>query len=162
MILGKFGDIKGEVGIDQFTDQIELHSFQWGVGVGVSTPSQSTNNERSASMPSFSEATVTKAFDLSSCQFMQKCVTGDEMKVELTFLKSAGGENKAYMTVVMENVLISGFSLSSGGDMPSESISLNYTKFQVTYISQSANSDLAGKDKFGWDLVLNKAAAATS
>ena len=61
----------------------------------------------------------------------------------------------------MENVLISGMSLSSGGDMPSESISLNYTKFQVTYISQSANADLAGKDKFGWDLVLNKAAAAS-
>ena len=161
MILGKFGDIKGEVGIDQFTDQIRLDSFQWGVGVGVSSPSDSTNNERSTSQPSFSECTVTKSFDLSSCQFMQKCAAGDEMTVELNFIKSAGGENKPYMIVTMENVLISGMSLSSGGDMPSESISLNYTKFQVTYISQSANSDLAGKDKFGWDLVLNKAAAAS-
>ena len=161
MILGKFGDIKGETSIDSYVDQVELGSFQWGVGVGVSSPSSSSNNERSTGQPSFSEAVVTKSFDLASCQFMQKCAQGDEMKVELTFLKSAGGQNKPYMLVTMENVLISGFSLSSGGDMPSESISLNYTKFQVTYISQSTNSDLAGKDKFGWDLAANIPAAAS-
>ena len=160
MILGKFGDIKGESKIEEYKDQIELHSFQWGVGVGVSSPSGASNNERTTSEPSFSEATITKQFDLSSCQFMQKCAQGDEMLVELTFLKSAGGENKPYMQIKMENVLISGFSLSSGGDMPSESISLNYAKFQITYISQSTNSDLAGKDKFGWDLATNKPAAS--
>ena len=160
MILGKFGDIKGEVSIDKFTDRVELGSFQWGVGVGVSSPSDSTNNQRSTSQPSFSECTVTKSFDLSSCQFMQKCALGDEMKVELAFIKSAGGENKPFMEVVLENVLISGMSISSGGDMPSESLSLNYTKFQVTYISQSASADLAGKDKFGWDLVKNVPAAS--
>lgn len=155
MILGKFGDIKGETKIDSYADQIELQSFQWGLGIGVSSPSASSNNERSTSQPSFSEITVTKPFDLASCQLMQKAAAGDELDVEITFLKSAGGQNKPYMIVHLFNVLISGVSQSSGGDMPSESYSLNYTKIELTYVSQDSTSDLKGKDKFLYNLATN-------
>jgi type VI secretion system secreted protein Hcp len=41
----------------------------------------------------------------------------------------------SFQKYVLTNTLISGYSLSSGGDRPSESISLNFTKVDSEYMN---------------------------
>jgi type VI secretion system secreted protein Hcp len=53
------------------------------------------------------------------------------MKIHV--VKADQGKFTSYVEYEFENTLISGYSLSSGGDKPSESISFNFTKIQVKY-----------------------------
>ncbi|MEZ5666432.1 MAG: type VI secretion system tube protein Hcp [Alphaproteobacteria bacterium] len=128
----KLGDkIKGNVTAEGFKDQIELHSLQWGVGRGISTPVGSSAN-REASAPSISEVTVSKELDNASAQLFTEATTGKAdqgLKCEITIVKT-GDKLEEIAKFTLENTMISGYSLSSGGDRPSESLSLNFTKVE--------------------------------
>jgi len=56
-------------------------------------------------------------------------------------------------------VILSGFSVSSGGDLPSESISLNYAAIKVDYTKQKEEGGQEGVAPFGWDISKNVAVA---
>jgi len=111
---------------------IEVMSFQWGVGRAISTRTGSAA-DRESSEPSVSEVVVTKSMDKSSVKLFQMCTTEtDGKKVEIHFASTTqGGQN--YLEIELTDTLISGYSMSSGGDRPSESVSLNFTKVNVKY-----------------------------
>ena len=71
--------------------------------------------------------------DTSSASLFQESLTGEGHNVVLYFTDTKNKPNANYLQIELENVLISGFSMSSGGDKPTESISLNFTK--ITYRS---------------------------
>jgi type VI secretion system secreted protein Hcp len=48
--------------------------------------------------------------------------------------------------------MISGFSTSSGGDRPSESISLNFTKIEYKSVQMSADGSTATSPSITYDL----------
>ena len=48
-------------------------------------------------------------------------------------VETGEGQLETYLTIKLTNTMISGYSFSSGGDRPSESISLNFTKIEYTY-----------------------------
>jgi len=56
--------------------------------------------------------------------------------------------------------MVSGYSVSSGGDKPTESISLNFTKIEYQYIPMGQKNDGKSPMKTGWDISLGKVAAA--
>jgi type VI secretion system secreted protein Hcp len=130
----KYGSIQGDVTESGHTNWIELNSFQWGVGRGVSTATGS-NEDRESSAPSVSEVTVTKAFDKASAKLLTEAYqgtgSGDAATVQLDFVRTNKGKLDIYSTFTLSNVIISGYSLSSGGDRPSESLSLNFTKIET-------------------------------
>ena len=49
-------------------------------------------------------------------------------------LVSTGNPGNTYVEYVLTNGLISGYSISSGGDRPTESISINFTKIEFKFI----------------------------
>src|SRR5262245_39469974 len=53
---------------------VPITSMQWGEGRGISTP---TGGTREASMPSFSEVTITKMMDSASPQLAMLAANGD-------------------------------------------------------------------------------------
>jgi type VI secretion system secreted protein Hcp len=123
----KFDSIKGSVTDAKFKDQIELGSFQWGAGLGVSN---SHGGDRTTSQPSVSEITCTKHVDKATEKLFKSLLKGESVgKGVISFTAASKGENVAYATLTIEEVIISGLSMSSGGDIPSESVSLNFTKF---------------------------------
>lgn len=127
----KIEGVDGEVTAKGHEKWIEINSAQWGVGRGVSAPSGGT---REASAPSFSELTLTKLTDKTTPFFFLQAATGTGRQVDIHWTQSSalGGE-VVYYAITLSDVLVSGFSQSSGGDRPAESISLNYSKFQMTY-----------------------------
>jgi len=125
--------LKGSATDSNFKDQVELSSFQWGAGLGVSS---ARGGDRTTSEPSVSEITGTKVTDKSSERFFKALLKGDPVgDTEVAFTAAVKGESVAYLTVKLSDVIVSGYSVSHGGgsEMPSESVSLNFTKFDWSF-----------------------------
>lgn len=149
-------DVKGDVTTEGFTDQIELTSLQWGIGRGVGSPTGASKN-REASTPSVSEVTVTKNLDLSTEGLLKEAFSGaGKAKVEISFVRTDGGGGVAYLVYTLTDVMISGWSSSSGGDKPSESLSLNFTKIEVKNTPQKADGTEGDPSTVTYDLAAQK------
>jgi len=121
--------IQGDVTTQGYTNWIELHSFQWGVGRGVGS-AQGAGGNREASTASVSEISVTKTEDQSTGPLLKEAYNGvGSSTVTITFVRT-GTPPVAYLSYILTNVMLSGYSCSSGGDAPSESLSLNFTKIE--------------------------------
>lgn len=130
----KFGDIQGSVTEDKHSKWIEVMSFQWGVGRGITSPTGSTD-DREASSPSVSEIVVTKQNDVASIGLLQATLGGQDpldVQIDFTQTSGSGGAQRVFLMYKLKNTLVSGYSTSSGGsDRPSESITLNFTEIHV-------------------------------
>ena len=161
-IFMKSDDVKGEVTATGHLEEIELNSFQFGVGIGVSSPTAG-GGKRTTSAASISEITVSKQLDNASGLIFDKLCAGTALPtVSILFTRASGKDkagNDAYLTIELEDVLFSGWSISSGGDIPSESVSLNFTKIKMSYMKGDAEAGLTQGTIAGWDLAKNEAAA---
>jgi type VI secretion system secreted protein Hcp len=139
------------------TGASEITSFQFGAGTGVSKESGGLK----ASVVSLSDVTLSKSFDAMSPPLFAACSRGAKLpKASVIFAKpNADATSGAipYLTILMENAVISGVSWSSGGEMPSESISLTYEKITFTYEAPPTTAK-EGQGKpvvTGWDAMKN-------
>ena len=127
-----FGDITGDVTTAGFEAWTELGSFQWGVGRGVGS-AMSGAMSRESSIPSISEIVVSKTMDSASPKLWTDSVAGMfNSKVTITFTTTSQGQTEKFLSYEMTDCGLSGYSLSSGGDMPSESLSLNFATISWT------------------------------
>ena len=128
----KFGDIAGSVTTEGYANWIECGSFSWGAGRAISS-ARGKGQNREASEPSISEITITKEWDASSSGLLfQEAVMGEMTHaVAFKFTSTGKGTQETYLEVNLEEAGISGYSCSSGGDKPSESISINFGKIEV-------------------------------
>ena len=95
-------------------------------------------DNREASTCSVSEITVTKMLDAASGPLWNELVKNTDGKdVTIDFTSTSAGADNTFMYVKLTNTLVSGMSFSSGGDRPSESVSLNFTKIETKYLEQA-------------------------
>lgn len=120
--------VTGDVTTQGFEKWIELTSFQWGVGRAIGT-AMSGQASRESSIPSISEIVVTKRMDGSSPGLWTNSVAGQlNTTVKIAFTTTSQGATTQFLNYELTNTGLSGYSVSSGGDMPTESLSLNFTK----------------------------------
>jgi type VI secretion system secreted protein Hcp len=144
--------IEGGVTTTGFAKQIELSSFQFGIGRGVGSPTGKSSN-REATTPSVSEITVTKTMDEATGKLIQEAYKGDgKATAVISFVRTDANGGKAYLEYTLTNVMISGYSVSSGGDMPSESVSLNFTKIETKIIPADIGNEAAEPFPVTYDL----------
>lgn len=146
-----YHNIPGHVTAEKHQKWIELNSFQWGVGRGISSPT-GRSADRESSAPSVSEITVTKATDVASNKLLNEALQGEGQKVVIDFCKTEKGHLEVYMQYTLTNCLISGFSLSSGGDRPMESLSLNFTKIESKFVGMDETGKLGSPDTVTYDI----------
>ncbi|MDT7949889.1 MAG: type VI secretion system tube protein Hcp [Acetobacteraceae bacterium] len=151
------GALKGDVTETGHKEWIEVNSFQWGVGRGISSPTGGSA-DRESSAPSISEIVVTKPQDISSVGLLTEAYQGDGVKVQLDFCRTNKDQMQVYLTIELENVMISGYSVSSGGDRPQESISLNFTKITYKGTQMKPDGSGAGPANISYDLATAVAA----
>lgn len=156
MILLKFAtEIKGNSTVEGHTDWIELSSLQIGVGRAISSVGGSSDRE--TSNPSFSEVTCSKQTDIASPELFMQAVCGKSLgKAEVHFLNTGGADKKqqVYLKIELEAAMISSYSASSGGDRPSESFSINFSKISYQYDAFDGAKTKTGTPK-KWDLQKN-------
>lgn len=120
--------IKGDVTDSGHGGWIELSSVQ--VGAGRTVTASTGKSDRSTSKPTISEIVVTKYMDSSSNYLYRESMHGQATKVLLDLAKMDGGMPDIYLQLMLTNVLISSYSMSSGGDSRMESLTLNFTKLE--------------------------------
>jgi type VI secretion system secreted protein Hcp len=156
MILLKFAtQIKGTSTVSGHTDWITIDSLQMGVGRSIST--SGGGKDRDTSNPSFSEITLAKATDIASADLFMQAVCGKSLGVaEIHFIQTGGSDKKqqVFLTLQLEGAIISSYSASSGGERPSETFSINFTKISYKYDSFSGDTVTTGTPK-KWDLEAN-------
>jgi type VI secretion system secreted protein Hcp len=136
----KYGSVLGDVTAAGHEKWIEVNSFQWGVGRGISSPTGGSS-DREAAAPSVSEIVVTKPTDIASVNLLDESLEGEGQDVTLDFCKTDKGNLNVYLSYTLNNTMISGYSMSSGGDRPQESISFNFTKIQCRDVGLGAKNE---------------------
>jgi type VI secretion system secreted protein Hcp len=150
----KYGDIKGDVTAEGHKGSdgwVEINSFQWGVGRGISSPTGGAH-DREASAPSV----ITKPMDKSSFKWLDEALHGEGQKVEIDFCKTDKDKLEVYAKYELEGAMVSGYSVSSGGDRPMESISINFTKVVYSFVEMDKDNAGAETPRVGYDIGLAK------
>jgi type VI secretion system secreted protein Hcp len=145
--------VKGDVTATNYVGWIELNSFQFGVGRGIASPTGGSA-DRESSAPSVSEITVTKDQDTSTGPLLTAALQGEGVTVIIDFVKTSAGQLTKYMEYTLTNTMISGFSTSSGGDRPTESLCLNFTKVQVDPTTIDATGTISNAKPVTYDIGL--------
>jgi len=158
MILIKFEtSIEGDSSVADHDKWITCDSLQFGVGRAISA--SGGGQDRESSNPSFSEISITKSMDKASIEIMMQASGGMSLgKCEIHFLQT-GGKNvkgQVYLKIELGETMISGYSVSSGGDRPMENISLNFTTFEMEYQVFKDGKSIETIAKQGWNLESNE------
>jgi len=157
MILLKFATaINGESTVANHDKWITCDSLQFGVGRSIS--SVGGGGDREVSNPSFSEVTLTKSTDIASAELMMQAVCGKSLgKAEIHFVQTGGTSAKGqkYLTIELDEAIVSSYSSSSGGDRPTESFSINFTKLSYQYDKFDGETVVTGTAK-KWNLEKNE------
>ena len=124
-------------------------SFAGGTGAGAGTVQ-------------FTDISFTKKLDKSSHGLMNACLTGNHIKSAVLTCRKAGGKQEDFYKVTLADVLVTGYSLNSGGDLPTESVSLNFTKVDWEYFVQRPDGSMAPGSKGSFDVKLNKGSVAAA
>lgn len=151
----KYGTIQGDVTDKAYQNAIELTSFQFGVARQVT----GATGSGSTSEPTVSEITITKPMDSSSPALLQQAFGGTPQTAEIYFVTASGtGTEVVYAEYKLTNAIVTGYSVSSGGDRPTESLSLAFSKIQFEYKSPSTTgtSTGTGTGTVTWDLTQQK------
>jgi type VI secretion system secreted protein Hcp len=106
----------------------EIASFQLGV-----TRSGMGGTGMDVGAPYAHDFHVTRLMDKYSPLLFQEAAIGKEREMSVYLRDGNAKTVKTYMTYKFEGCMISGYSSSSGGDKPSESISVNFTKMTYKY-----------------------------
>src|ERR1700686_5750090 len=135
----KLDGIKGESADAKHKGEIDIMSFSWGVSqTGVSA----TGGGGGAGKVSFQDIHFTKKTDASSPLLMLNCASGAHIKEGNFVVRKAGGTQLEYLKIKLTDILISGgkdHGSSSGGDIPSESVTINFAKVEYSCQPQGAD-----------------------
>jgi type VI secretion system secreted protein Hcp len=152
----KYGSIDGSVTTDGLANWIQLNSFSWGVGRGVSLP-HGSEDTREGSEPSISEVVVTKRMEKASIKLWQDAAGGDfSNAVTIKFTTTTKNKVESYLEYELKNCGLSGYSVSAGpDDPPEESLSLNFAQVTWKYGVTDAKTGTTFSNA-SWDLTTQK------
>lgn len=148
----KFGEVKGDVTTADYKDWIELNSFQFGVSRAVSSGAGGATRESSA--PSISEIVVSKYLDSSSPKLYQDSLAGTfDTKVTIKMTSTTKNKVETFLAYELTDCGVSSYSQSSGGDAPTESLSLNFVKIMMTPTPLDKSGQIKKGDIVTYDLL---------
>jgi type VI secretion system secreted protein Hcp len=148
--------IKGDVTEGGHKGWIEVHSLSWGVSRMIDTRAGSAAGREQAS-PNIGEISVSKETDSSSVHLFMEGTVGTAKKATIHFVKTGTGGQDTFLTFELTNTLVSGYSLSGGGEgRPSESVSINFTKVEMKYTPYDDKHKAGSPIPAGYDITTAK------
>lgn len=153
----KFDTVEGESTDEKHPGWIELLSFSLGASQPVATTSAAGG--RTAQRVDISDFSAMKMVDKASVDMLLACCNGSHFKKVEVEVCEASEQKHVYIKYELSDVIISSLqtSGSSGGDKPTESISLNFGKIQWEYTPLKQDGKAGSKvGPKGWNLEENK------
>jgi len=150
----QYGDLLGDVTEATHTNWIELTSVNWGVNRPVSNPAGSAT-ARVVSAPRFSELVVVKDEDNVTIPLIQESLGGEPKLVKIDFVRTNQDRMEVYYSIQLTETLITGLSQGSGGDRPTESLTLNFTQISFHGTQMDADGSSTSPANYGWNVTNN-------
>jgi type VI secretion system secreted protein Hcp len=150
----KYEGVDGDITTKGFEKQIEVMSFSLGTNRNIKSAARRDTN-RESDEPTISEVTVVKLWDAtSSPKLFEESVAGKlNHKATFTFTTENEGAVEKYLEIELTDTAVSSFQMSDGGgDKPTESLALNFSK--ITYRPFIVGADKSSKagSTVMWDL----------
>jgi type VI secretion system secreted protein Hcp len=148
----KIDDIEGESSDDKHAGWIEVISYDTGVSQKASATASSAGGG-STERAEFDNFSFVKQLDKASPELALACAAGTHIDTILVEVCRAGTEKVKYMGYKMSNCIISSVKTSGGGgDVPGETVTINFGKIEWTYTMQKRQGGgAAGNVAAGWD-----------
>jgi type VI secretion system secreted protein Hcp len=152
----KLGDLKGESPVKGFEDQIQLLSWSWGMSHGGTTHHGTGGG---AGKVSVGDLSFTHYVDAASPGLILACCNGKHFDEATLTMRKAGEKPLDYLIIKLKDIIVTSVqqSGSSGGDLVTESFSLNFAKFEVAYQPQDAKgAKKGGAIEVKYDIAVNE------
>jgi len=152
----KIDDVKGESTDDKHKGEIDIESWSWGVSQ-AGTSGHGAGAGAGKALPQ--DFHFTKKHDKASPVLFISCATGQHFKTAVLTARKAGKGQQEYLKITMSDVMVSSYQVGGSegsGVVPSDQVSLNFSKLELSYKEQKPDGSLGGEAKQGYDFSANK------
>jgi type VI secretion system secreted protein Hcp len=152
----KLDGIDGESQDSKHKGEIDVESWSWGESQAGTHSGGGGGGAGKVQMQDFHFVMkICKA----SPKLMLACATGQHIKKAVLTCRKAGGKQEDFLKVTMSDLLVSSYQTGGSGHsdiVPTDQISLNYSKIEIEYKEQKPDGSLGGTVKAGYDIKQNK------
>lgn len=151
----KIADAPGESADDAHADEIEVQSWSWSE-TQSGTAGHGGGQGAGKVLPQ--DLNIVKYVDKSSPVLFISCATGKVFPDAVLTQRKAGEGQQDFLIITMSGVMVSTYEINGTGDggvVPTESVSLNFQKLELSYAPQDEAGALGGEVKQGYDFVKN-------
>jgi type VI secretion system secreted protein Hcp len=152
----KIEGIDGESQDSKHKGEIELQSFSWGE---TQSGTHSAGGGGGAGKVAMQDFHFVMHVNKASPKLMLACATGEHIKKAVLTCRKAGKDQQEFLKVTMSDLLVSSYQTGgSGGSniLPTDQISLNFSKIEHEYKPQKADGSLDAAVKVGYDVKTQK------
>jgi type VI secretion system secreted protein Hcp len=131
--------------------EIDLESWSWGE---TQTGTNNGGPGRGAGKVSMENFHCVMKVNKASPKLMQACASGEHLTKAVLTCRKAGKGQQEFLKITMSDVLIASYQTGgaeSSDIIPTDQISLNFTKIEFEYKEQKADGTLDGAIKGTWD-----------
>jgi type VI secretion system secreted protein Hcp len=152
----KLDTIDGESQDSKHKGEIDILSWSWSE---AQTGTGGTGMGSGAGKVAMMDVQFTKYVDKASPKLMLACANGTHLPTGTLVIRKSGKDQQEYIKVKYEEVLVSSYSVSGaagdGSMVPTEAISLNFSKITFDYKPQKADGTLDAAITAGWNVKQN-------
>lgn len=148
----KLDGIDGESKDSKHSAEIDLESFSWGE---TQTGSHSFGGGGGAGKVQMQDFHFVMKNCKASPKLFLACAEGEHIKKGVLVCRKAGKEQQEFLKVTMSDLLVSSYQTSGsshGDEVPTDQVSLNFSKIEFEYKDQKADGTLGGTVKTGYDV----------
>jgi len=152
----KLDGIEGESQDHAHKNEIHIESWSFGETQSGTSAAGGGGGAGKVSMQDFHFVMKTNK---SSPKLFLACATGEHIKKAVLTCRKAGKEQQEYLKYTFSDFLVSSYQTGGSGHsdvVPTDQISLNFSKIEVEYKEQKPDGTLGGSVKAGYDLKSGK------
>jgi len=130
-------------------------SWSWGMSQSGSTHSASGGG---AGKVNVQDLSFMKNIDTTTTNLIKACCNGSHFKQALLTVRKAGGKTAVeYLKIKLQDLIISNISTggSGGGDLITESVTLNFAKVSIDYTPQDKAGVAGSTMSAAWNVPAN-------
>jgi type VI secretion system secreted protein Hcp len=150
----KIDGIAGESVDSKHKDEIDVLSWSW----GESQPAAAGPGGGGAGKVAMNDLHVSANLSKAGPELLLACASGKHLKSAVLTGRRGGKVQAEFLSFSLSDVLVTAYQ--TGGttaDAPLDSLSLSFSKIEMTYQQQSAKGGPGATTRAGWDRKANKA-----
>lgn len=147
----KIADVKGESKDSAHKGEIDVLAWSWGMS---NSGSAHVGGGAGAGKVNVQDLSITKYIDKSSPHLLLATCNGKHYKDATLVVRKAGEKPLEYLTIKMEEVMITSVSTggSGGEDRLTENVVLNFARVKVDYKEQKTDGSGDAPVNMGWKI----------